>query len=81
MNIDVERLAGQILEIAKAAAPLVGASDELEAGMNLLAAAKGAFRTIKDALDPSKAAEVEARLDALADRVNAHAERTKSSLG
>ena len=81
MDIDFNRLAGQLLRIAKSAAPLVGASDELEAGMELLAATKGAFRTIKDALDPAKRAELETNLDALADRVNAHAERTKAALG
>lgn len=75
------KLADDLLGIVKAAAPLVGLSDEVEAAERLLESAKGAYSTIKDALDPVKAAEVEAGLDALADRVNAHAERTKSSLG
>ncbi|HVH49979.1 MAG TPA: hypothetical protein VM760_08915 [Sphingomicrobium sp.] len=78
--MDIERLAGQLLQIVKSAAPLVGASEEVEAGLNLLAAAKGALRTIKDALAPDKAAELEAGLVELAAKVNAHADRTASSL-
>jgi len=75
------KLADDLLGIVKATAPLVGLSDEVAAAEALLASAKGAYSTIKDALDPAKAAEIEAGLDALAERVNAHAERTKDSLG
>lgn len=75
------KLADDLIGIVKAAAPLVGLSEEVEAAERLLESAKGAYSTIKDALDPSKAAEVEAGLDGLADRVNAHAEAVKAKLG
>ena len=79
--MDWNKLADELLGIVKATAPLVGLAEEVAAAETLLNHAKGAYDTIKDALDPSKAAEVEAGLDALAARVNAHADRTASSLG
>lgn len=79
--MDWNRLADELIGIVKAAAPLVGLSEEVAAAEALIAATRGAYDTIKDALDPAKAAEVEAGLDALAARVNAHADRTASSLG
>lgn len=79
--MDFEKLADDLLGIVKAAAPLVGMSDEVAAVENIVKSAKGAYETIKVALDPSKAAEVEAGFDAFADAVNAHAERTKNALG
>lgn len=79
--MDFEKLADDLLGIVKAAAPLVGLSDEVAAVENIVKSAKGAYDTIKVALDPAKAAEVEAGFDAFAAKVNAHAERTKDSLG
>lgn len=75
------KLADELLGIVKATAPLVGLSEEVAAAETLLNHAKGAFDTIKDALDPGKREELEANLDALAIRVNAHAEVTKNALG
>ena len=79
--MDWNKLADELIGIVKAAAPLVGLSEEVAAAEALIAATRGAYDTIKDALDPAKQAEVEAGLDALAARVNDHADRTASSLG
>lgn len=75
------KLADELIGIVKATAPLVGLSEEVAAAETLLNHAKGAYDTIKDALDPDKREELEANLDALAMRVNSHADRTKDSLG
>lgn len=79
--MDFAKLADDLLGIVKAAAPLVGLSEEVAAAESLFNSVKGAVDTVKGALDPDKRAELEAGLDALAARVNAHAERTKDSLG
>lgn len=79
--MDIAKLACDLIGIVKAAAPLVGLSEELEAAEALVKSIKGAVDTVKGSLDPGRQAELEAGLDALADRVNAHAERTKGSLG
>lgn len=79
--MDFAKLADDLLGIVKAAAPLVGLSEEVEAAERLLSSATSAYETIKVALDPAKAAEVEAGFDAFAAAVNQHAERTKASLG
>lgn len=75
------KLADDLLGMLEAAAPLVGLSEEVAATEQLIASARGAYDTIKDALDPDKRAELESNLDALAMRVNAHADRAKSALG
>lgn len=79
--MDFEKLAGDLLGIVKAAAPLVGLSEEVEAAEALVKSIKGAVDTVKGSLDPDQRHELEAGLDALADRVNSHADRTKDSLG
>lgn len=79
--MDLYKLAGDLIGIVKAAAPLVGLGEEVEAAETLLKSAKGAFETIKDAIDPDQRHELEAGLDALAAKVNAHADLTASSLG
>lgn len=79
--MDFEKLADDLLGIVKAAAPLVGLSDEVAAAEELFTSIKGAVDTVKGSLDPDKRDELEAGLDALALRVNAHAERTKNALG
>lgn len=79
--MDFEKLAGDLLGIVKAAAPLLGLSDEVAAAEALVKSIKGAVDTVKGSLDPDARHELEAGLDALADRVNSHAERTKDSLG
>jgi len=79
--MDIAKLAGDLIGIVKAAAPLVGLSEEVEAAEALVKSIKGAVDTVKGSLDPGQQEELEAGLDALADRVNAHAERTKGSLG
>lgn len=79
--MDFEKLADDLLGIVKAAAPLVGLSDEVAAAETLVKSIKGAVDTVKGSIDPDKRHELEAGLDALALRVNAHADRTKGSLG
>lgn len=79
--MDFEKLADDLLGIVKAAAPLVGLSDEVAAAERLLASATSAYETIKGALGSDDQAALEGGLAALADRVNSHAERTKDSLG
>ncbi len=79
--MDWNKLADELLGIVKATAPLVGLTEEVAAAETLLNHAKGAYDTIKDALDPGKRAELEANLDALAMRVNTHATATKNALG
>jgi len=79
--MDFAKLAGDLLGIVKAAAPLVGLSEEVEAAERLLSSATSAYETIKDALGSDDRDALESGLKALADRVNAHAERTKDSLG
>ena len=79
--MDFAKLAGDLLGIVKAAAPLVGLSEEVEAAERLLASATSAYETIKGALATDDRDALESGLAALADRVNSHAERTKDSLG
>lgn len=79
--MDFAKLAGDLLGIVKAAAPLVGLSEEVEAAERLLQSATSAYETIKDALGSDDRDALESGLAALADRVNSHAERTKASLG
>ncbi len=79
--MDIEKLARDLLGIVKAAAPLVGLADEMAAAETLVKAVEAAVDTIKDAVDPDQRHELEANLDALAARVNAHADRTAGSLG
>ena len=78
--MDFAKLADDLLGIVKAAAPLVGLSEEVEAAERLLSSATSAYETIKDALGSDDRDALESGLNALADRVNAHAERTKDSL-
>lgn len=79
--MDFTKLAGDLLGIVKAAAPLVGLGEEVAAAEALVKSIKGTVDTVKGSLDPDQLHELEAGLDALADRVNAHADRTKNSLG
>ena len=79
--MDFAKLADDLLGIVKAAAPLVGLSEEVEAAERLLSSATSAYETIKDALGSDDRDALESGLAVLADRVNSHAERTKDSLG
>lgn len=79
--MDIEKLAGDLIGIVKAAAPLVGLSEEVAAAEALVKSIKGAVDTVKGSLDPDQRHELEAGLDALAAKVNAHADRTANSLG
>jgi len=79
--MDWNKLANDLIGIVKATAPLVGLSDEVAAAETLLASVKAAVDTIKGSLDPDKRHELETNLEALAERVNAHADRTAQSLG
>lgn len=79
--MDIAKLAGDLIGIVKAAAPLVGLSEEVAAAEALVKSIKGAVDTVKGSLDPDHQAELEAGLDALAERVNAHATATMNRLG
>lgn len=79
--MDIEKLAGDLIGIVKAAAPLVGLSEEVAAAEALVKSIKGAVDTVKGSLDPDRRHELETGLEALAAKVNAHADRTANSLG
>lgn len=79
--MDIEKLAGDLIGIVKAAAPLVGLSEEVAAAEAFVKSIMGAVDTVKGSLDPDQRHELETGLDALTAKVNAHAERTKDSLG
>lgn len=75
--MNIQSLAERILEVARAAAPLVGLDDELEAGLKLAQSIESlvtAVRGLGGSID-------ETELAALRDRVNAHADKTAASLG
>ena len=57
--MDFARLADDLLGIVKAAAPLVGLSEEVETAERLLSSARGAYETIKDALGSDDRAALE----------------------
>ena len=58
--MDFEKLAADLIGIVKAAAPLVGLSDEVEAAERLLASATSAYETIKGALGSDDQVTLEA---------------------
>jgi hypothetical protein len=79
--MDYAKLASDLLGIVKAAAPLVGLGEEVEAAERVIASATSAYETIKDAISSDDRAALESGLEELAARVNAHADRTAQSLG
>lgn len=79
--MDIKKLAGDLLGIVKAAAPLVGLSEEVAAAEAILNSAKSAFENIKGALASDDADALGKALDEAFARVNAHADRTADSLG
>lgn len=79
--MDYAKLARDLLGIVKGAAPLVGLGEEVEAAERVIASATSAYETIRDAISSDDRAALEAGLEELAARVNAHADRTAQSLG
>lgn len=79
--MDISKLAGDLIGILKAAAPLVGMGEEVAAAEALLESATSAYETIKDTLGSDDQAEMQEALNVLAARVNDHADRTAGSLG
>ena len=78
--MDMKKLAKDLLSIVDAAAPLVGLSEEVEAGKNLVATVKNVIESTKASFDSDDQLALQNSLDALAARVNAHADRTIASL-
>lgn len=74
--MDMKKLAKDLLSIAEAAAPLVGLSEEVEAGRNLVATVKNVIESNKVAFASDDQAALQLSLDALVAKVNAHADRT-----
>lgn len=79
--MDIKKLAGDLLGIVKAAAPLVGLSEEVAAAESILNSAKSAYNNIKDALASDDADALGKALEEAFARINAHADRTKDTLG
>lgn len=75
--MNFEAIAENILELARAAAPLVGLDDELEAGLRLARSIESLVTAVKEIGVPID----DEGLAALRDRVNAHADKTAASLG
>ena len=78
--MDMKKLAKDLLSIVDAAAPLVGLSEEVEAGKNLVATVKNVIESTKASLDSDDQLALQNSLDALVPRVDAHADRTIASL-
>lgn len=79
--MDIKKLAGDLLGIVKAAAPLVGLSEEVAAAEAILNSAKRAYDNIKGALASDDADALGKALDEAFARVNAHATATMNRLG
>lgn len=79
--MDIKQLANNLLAIAERAAPLVGLDDEFQAGKQLYEAVTQTINDVKHDLASDDQAALQVSLDALAVRVNAHANRTIKSLG
>jgi hypothetical protein len=79
--MDWKALAEQTLEVVKAVAPMVGLSEEVAAAENMVAAVKKLASTVSTILPANDQAELQQGLDEMMTALNAHAERTKASLG
>lgn len=74
--MDLKKLAKDLASIAEAAAPLVGLSEELDAGKNLVATVKNVIESNKAAFASDDQVALQQSLDTLMARVNDHANRT-----
>lgn len=81
MDIDWKDLAEKALKVAHTAAPLIGMSDELAAAEALAGAVVDLVGKVKDIAPNDNQADLQAGLDEVMAALNAHAERTKASLG
>jgi hypothetical protein len=81
MKFDLKALAGNLLDIAEKAAPLVGLSNELAAGKALVEAITDTVEMVKGDMASDDQAALQTSLSALHAKVNAHADRTAESLG
>lgn len=79
--MDWKALAEQTLDVVKAVAPLVGMSEEVEAAEKMVDAVKKLAGTVASVLPADNQAELQQGLDEMMADLNAHAERTKASLG
>lgn len=79
--MNMKKLAADLLRIAEAAAPVVGLGEELAAGKALVETITGIVEDRKADFDSDDQAALQTSLDALAAKVNAHADRTINSLG
>lgn len=80
MSIDMKQLANNLLAIAERAAPLVGLDDEFQSGKQLYEAVTQTINDVKHDLASDDQDALQVSLDALAARVNSHADRTIESL-
>lgn len=76
----LSNLANNLLDIIKAAAPLVGLGGYVEAGEKLVASIRQTIETSGDAFSRDDQAALQSALADLAARVNSHADRTAASL-
>ena len=74
--MDIKALAKNLLNIAEKAAPLVGLGEEVEAGKALIEAVRDTIAGVKEDFDNEDQAALQSSLDALVERVNAHANST-----
>ncbi len=80
MSINLKQLANNLLAIAERVAPLVGLDDEFQSGKQLFEAVKQTIDDVKHDLASDDQDALQASLDALVARVNAHADKTIKSL-
>lgn len=79
--MDWKALTESALKVARTAAPLIGMSEELAAAEALAGAVVDLVTTVKEVAPNDNQAELQAGLDEVMAALNAHAERTKASLG
>ena len=80
MSINLKQLANNLLAIAERVAPLVGIAAEFQSGKQLFEAVKQTIHDVKHDLASDDQDALQASLDALVARVNAHADKTIKSL-
>jgi hypothetical protein len=78
--MEYKKLAGDLIGMITAAAPLVGLGEEVEAAKALIRHGKDAAARLKPLLGSDDAAALDTALDAAFARMNAHADRTADSL-
>lgn len=79
--MDWNALTERALKVARTAAPLIGMSEELAAAEALAGAVVDLVNTVKEVAPNDNQADLQAGLDEVMAALNAHAERTKASLG